>query len=645
MSRRNYFQDPQNLGEPVLGVDSTTPTQAVKPGFVVSAKNVRPGLEGGWIKRDGYTTVLDTAYGSRDITGGIEFKTSAGSRTCVVFGTDGTGTGGRYGKISGGAVSDITTGLSGTARPSFVQFQDLLFFFNGSDAPEIYDGSTTYQVGITAPAAAPTESAQGTSGNLVQLASYVYAYTYYNSTTGAESSPSEFLTVTLTGSNDDVTLGLTAGDSATADTINIYRTVANGNTLFFEDTEAIGATSHASTASDDSLTTQMELDNTRITTYSASAKYPVNVRSRLFLRTADNELRYSKIGQSGPMPQSFEANSFTDTTGTFGAADKIVGIAKSGETPIVLKERSIGALREVGIPDFNSATDNVAFVYDEISDEVGGVSHWAWTQVLGECIFLGRDNIYGTRGQKGDLRPLADPIQSDIKGYGFSDSQVEKVSAINDTKNRLVYFQVFTSSAAADPKYVIVGDYRKYPQFRWSFYTPGSNEGTHPGIVAGSYMSVTNSSDGSRDIYFGNIDGNGELYNMNDGTNDDGSGIYAEIQSRPYDADAPFADKLYKDGFFYAKGNGNDYSLTIASIFDLSGEEASVKTVSLFAGGALWDTAEWDDAEWTSNAAPSRKYQIHRKAQQQQLVFRQTDADAPLTLFSWSTTGSRFRVF
>jgi hypothetical protein len=642
LSLKNYVQEPES--DVFQGMDSTSPVESVKPGFVVSAKNCYPGLAGGWVKRLGYITSLTSVWGTNSITGGQEFRDSAGNRKTVLFGTDGTGTGGALGYVNVTAVTSLTTGLDGSARPSFVQHGDRLLFFNGVDAPILYDGSGTRQVGITAPVSAPTV-ALGAGGSLNTSSNYIWAYTYYNSVTGAESSPSPLSLTTATGANTKGTLTLVAGSATTADTIRVYRTFANGTALFLDGTAVIGAVSYVSSIADTALsTTQIELDNTRITSLSTTAKFPIIARQRVFLKTSRNQIRYSKIGQSGPMPESFEALKFVTTVGKSGSNDDIVGISQAGDVPIVLKERSIGRLNEVGIQG-QFSTDPVYFDYEELSTDVGAVSHWAATQVYGECVFLGKDNIYATRGEPGDLRPVANEFQATVKALGFSTSQSLRISAVNDQKLRLIYFAVFSTSAASAPDYVLVGDYRLYPKFRWSYYVPGTNTSTHPGVPAGCFIPVTNSTDGTQDIYFGNVASSGQLYKMNSGTTDNTKGIYFEVISRPYDMQQPVAVKLYKGPRVYAQGDGNAYNLSVSAIYDLSGDEEGSYSISLSSGGALWDNVNWDSATWSTNAAPIRRYPTHRKANHQQLVFRQTDASAPLTLFSWIPTGSIFRVF
>ena len=647
MSLRNYIQDGELQGsQPVeiQGVDTTSPLQALKPGYVRSALNCFPGLSGGLVKRDGYIGVLSTPYGSRDITQGFEYD-DAGTKKLIVFGTDRSASGGRFGWNNGGAITDILTGLSGTDRPSFIQIGTQLLFMNGADAPKLWDGTSTKQYGITKPSAAPTAVLAG-GGSLNTNSNYIWSYTYYNSTTKAESTPSTLSATTATGANTQATLTLVAGDSATADKIRVYRTVANGKTLYLEDTIAVASTSYVSTNADSTLVdaAQIEFDNTRLETWNAAPKNPVVNDQRVFVQTGNNEARYSKHGQSGPMYESFEARAFIDTSDDLGDSNHLIGHGKAGNITIALKEQSVGMYRRVGFPDASLSYESVVHLYEEIARGVQPLGQHAWVEVFGECIFLAKDNIYGTRGQPGDLRPLANPIQATLRSLGLTDTQRAKISAVNDVKRRLIYFQVFESSTDTTPKRIIVGDYKSYPEFKWTFYEPGTNESTHPGIVAASWFPVTNSTDGSSDFYFGNISLDGQIYHHT-GDDDDGSGIYMEVITRPYAGQNPFTQKLWKKGFFFAKGNGDNYSMALASIFDLSGEEELAATSSLFAGGATYDSADvYDTAVYASNAVPRRTYDIHRKGALWQLVFRQTSADAPTTLFSWGVAGSFFFI-
>ncbi len=644
MSRRAFVEELE-YGE-VFGMDSTSPVSslAFKPGWVRDARNCDVGLFGGYFKRYGYTEQLSSAWGSRSITAGIEYQASAGAKKTILFGADGTD--GRFGYIDSGAVTNILTGLDKDTRPGFVQFGDLLYFFNGVDTPKVYDGSATRQVGITAPTNAAS-SAQATTGSLTQLASYLFAYTYYNSVTGAESSPSPILTVVLTGANDQVDLTLTAGSSTTADTIRIYRSGANGQQLFLDGTNDIADTTYSSTIADSALGDAMELDNSRIPDLASGAKFPAIAQNRIFLVTGNNEVRNSKIGQSGAMGESFEVKAVTNTEGRNGGNDRIVGLNSASDIPFVLKQRSVGRLDPVGIPDNRLSSDNVIYLYRELSDKIGAVSHWAAVEVEGELVWLSYDNVYATDGQR--VRSVGDAIQATIRSLGFGSSQVANLSAINDTKHKRVYFQVYLTSAASTPDYVLVGNYARKGEggslmFRWTWYTPGTNTSTHPGIQAASFFSITGS-DGSQEVWFGNTVDNGQVYRMNDGHNDADLGIYMKLVTRPYAFRKPLNVKLYGPVGIHVKGDGDDYNLTTSAIYDLGESETGEIEINLASGGYTYDNSYYDQAYYLQELILSRRYSPHRKAKFQQLVFKQTDIDSYVEIYGWGPSGSIFRAF
>lgn len=635
MSLRNFSNETEY--EAAFGMDSTSPLSSMRPGYVRTAYNCNLGLVSGYIKRDGFEEKLSVPYGTVSFTSGLEYRTSAGARRIVLFTSDGELV---FTTTSGGAPTVITTGLDDAARPSLIQVRDQLLFFNGSDAPKAYDGSNWKQLGITAPTNAAT-GAEAASGSLTALGRYIYTYTYYNSVTGAESSPAPLFEITLTGANDQVNLTLTAGDSNTADTIRIYRTVAFGNELFLDGENTISDTTYSSTVSDAGLGQPIEFDNSRLEDVtSAKGKFAVVAGNRVFVVTGENEVRWSKIGLFGPKPESFEVKAVADTIGSHGNNDGIVGLATIGDTVVVLKRRSIGRMEPIGLPDTSIPEDTQIFVYKELSSEIGAVSHFGACQIESELFFIGRNNIYRTDGQV--VKAASESVQNDIRGMSFTTTQQTKVSAINDTKYKRAYFQMFSGTGSTVPTWTFVADYQRFPEIRWTIYRPGENTATHPGLRVGCFVKVTSSSDGSDLIWFGNLDDNGQIYEMNSGESDNGEDIAFKIVTRPFAMQQPILTKLYKKAYIAAQGNGNDYDLTVSAIYNLSNQEETSQEKSLFNGGAQWDDAQWDVDVWANNDVATLEYHAHRKAKFQQLVFKQLDADCPITIFGWSSTGSIF---
>ena len=107
----------------------------------------------------------------------------------------------------------------------FVNSNNTVYFGNGTDMKK-YDGTTLSNWGITAPSVAPTIALVAGTANV--YASWCYLYTYYNSGTGHESSPSAIGPCTGVFAAKDVQIGVTASTDPQVDKIRIYRTPDGG---------------------------------------------------------------------------------------------------------------------------------------------------------------------------------------------------------------------------------------------------------------------------------------------------------------------------------------------------------------------------------------------------------------------------------
>ncbi len=665
MGRRNYIQELEYTI--AKGLDTTSPVSQMAPGFVREAWNTNLGTTGGHTKRGGSLGQLITPWGGGTplaIQTGVEYTSVGSSKQTLLFGTDYVSDG-RFGKVSAGAVTDLVTGLSASDRLAFAQIEDRLYAFNGDsvNAPFVYEGISTRTLGIPAPLAAP--SAVGSTGGSKIEGDFVFAYTYAirNSSTlriVAESSPSDLASLSLTPGQNRAILGVVASTTTVPGplevVIRIWSTVSGGSILFLEDIIPNTTGSYNADAAADSLDTeQLQFDNSLLSSFEGytKARFPVIARNRLFVAHENrNEVRFSKIGRSGPLIESFPALNYSATEGIYGADDTIVGLGQINGIPLILKERSIGRLEEVGLPEITQSEDLVTYIYREISQTVGAISHFAQCQVFDELVFLGPDNIYATNGQT--VRPIGSLIQKTIRSLGYGSGKKNRVSMVNDTKFRRIYIQVFEGQSSANPTLTIVGDYQQYPDFRWTFYGPGANAVTHPGWRVGGFFQLTNSVDGSVEVYFGNSNKDGDYYKINTGEADDDAGtergIYWRIVTRPYSMDQPLVTKLFKNIRLFAEAASSDYDLELCAAFDLSTEEEFCQDFTIPGTGNNWDENNWvDDAEteadpliWSGPALAELSYDPHRKAKFMQLVFHQTDANAPVTILGWGVSGSIF---
>lgn len=622
----------EGLFQSFKGLDTVSSITNMEPGYLRIARNCNITEVGAIQKRKGIDSVMSSLWGAFAVVVGLEYVVNTSTTRLVVFGQGATG---RLGYINAGAITNISVGLS-TNRPSLVTFNALLFFYNGV-ACFLYDGTGTRQIGITPPAAAPTDNGN-IAGSLVIGANYIWAYTYYNSVTGAESSPSPLSAAITIGAGGGRQLNITAGSATTADTIRVYRTVANGGILFLDGTTGIASVTYNSTVSDAGLSTEMELDNSRITDW-GEPRYATVSQNRVFVTgfsDTPSRVRFSKIGQSGPMPESFQATSFADCDSTGGLRDINVGIGQANDVPIILKKRSVGRLDALGSLNDEFSVDNVVFEYKELSRAVNCINHWAQCNVYNNLLFLASDNIYMTDGK--EVIPRASRISDKIKNIVLSESL--KFSAHNDQANKRVYFSViYINDNGRQDEAQFVGSYRNFPEFYWTIYDPGANTVTHPGIRAGCFFDVTTAS--GVDVYVGSSNLVGDISRMNDGDSDNGSGIYFQARDYPTDFGMPEQNKLFSKDYLRVQGStdySTAYNLNLFSVYDL--QEATEEGLSLDVNGSQyrWDVDLWDVALWSAEGVRFLEYSSHRRAFYKQLQMQNINANEPITVFGYTKT-------
>lgn len=84
----------------------------------------------------------------------------------------------------------------------YVEYQERLYWTQDSSIPQVYTGTTTYNLGIAVPINTP---AIPSTASGVLTGTYQYVYTFYNSTTGYESGPSP-LSVEVVASSNSITI-------------------------------------------------------------------------------------------------------------------------------------------------------------------------------------------------------------------------------------------------------------------------------------------------------------------------------------------------------------------------------------------------------------------------------------------------------
>lgn len=585
------------------------------------------------LKRRNGSTAQFTAWSTRRIRGGIEYKTASGVFERLFYGESATTTGftGILGKQNGtGAPTTITSNLLDNVKPSFAQFRSLLFLFNGRENL-IYINGATRNIGITPPNNAPTLNTT-VAGSLNTNGSYIYCYAYYNTLTGARSSPSPASSTLSSGTLRGIRINITAGDSSTADKIQIYRSVDGGSTFFREAQIAISSTTYDSTLADTALGIEMETDDSQL---SEAAKYAVVADNRIFacgFASNPNRVHYSKIGIDGSMPESFQAADFIDCNINDG--DKIVGIGNLGDTPIILKEFSVGRLvRTQTSAQGLERTGFPKYIYEQISTEVTGVSHHCMLSNDNVLIWLGLDDIYATDGVK--IYRMGWRILETLKGINFTQSH--KFSAVNKKDTKQIIFSV-VRTGASEPDFQLVGDY-KYGMvsegrglLRWSTYEPGPNTTTHPGLRAASLFEVTINK--SKKVWFGSSTNDGLIYQMDTGLNDGSLATYFDVRL-PWDGnETPNQEKMFHSYYILGACGGASPNNTFTTSWEENNVDEIVEntTLTFTESTAQWDEVNWNSFNWATASFQSFTYHPHRKAYFGRFGVSNTSTSQPMAI-------------
>lgn len=621
----------------IFGEDDTSILGAKKRvGTLAKAYNVDLIDDSLCVTRRGYLPYSASNWGTRRIRQGYDYVNSNGNHEILVYGDDGTATGGILGrwKTTTAAPVTISSGLDASRKPSIVQVRDLAFFFNGVDS-FVYDGSGTRQIGITAPTAVATFDSL-IAGELNSSGSYLVTYTYYNSNTGAESSPADpsaQIVVGSTASTQGIRVNVTAGDPSTADAIRIWRTVSGGSTFFLETTIGISDTSADIVLLDQGVGEQLELDNSRLPEV---PKYAVVYDNRIFVAgfpSNPNRVMYSKIGQNGAMPESFQAADFTDCNLTDG--DEIIGLGVANNMVIVQKNRSVGKLIRIDaqIGGLEEGGSN-KYLYEQISNEVTSLSHFAGVEMDNIWVWLGKNEVFGTNGI--DIYRFGKRRQKFLKTLNYSSTVTWKFHAINKSDSKQLIFTITTGSST-EPDVQMVGHYKDFSdtgELAWTTYAPGANTTTHPGLRASClFNAVVNR---ETRYYFGNSNGNGLLYQFDVGTNDNGLGIEVDVRLPPEDAQDDSAKKLFKDYHLFAAGTRNvSYNITHRFYEELETSAQQSGTTDLLGSGlTAWASATWGNFTWSGVRFIPVSFHPHRRARWGQYGYFNNGVDEPIAVKS-----------
>ena len=609
----------------IKGVDVDTPVGAEDingtlseclNGEIVSSDIVktRPGI-----------TPITTTKSNYIIREGIEYVKSDGTKENIVYleSTTLTGNSGILGRINVDTIDTIQSSLPDGIKPTLVQARSLLFIFTGI-SDKVYDGTIVRQIGIDYPTVKPTLHAH-LAGDLNADGSYLFLYTYYNTVTGAESSPSLASDTLDAESVGGITIKINPGNSSTADKIKIYRTVSGGSIFFLDGETTISSTVYPSTASDSALGQELELDNSRLP---EAAKYAVLSGNRLFVAgfaSNKNRIFYSKVGINGSMYESFQIADFCDCNINDG--DIIIGLGSMGSRVGVLKQRSVGKL--LSLDEFIGGLErsgSTKFLYKNIPDEATSVNNGTIFNTGDKMGWLGKDNIYLTDGTM--VVRIANRIVPIIRNLNFNQSY--KFSAIVKSDTQQVIISV-VRAGQSEPDYQIVGHFKHAPTIGWTFFSPGPNPSTHPGIPSASLWQTTVNNE--TEIYIGSSNSDGKVYQYGLGDNDYDYPIYFRVKLQWEDFKDAVNLKSFHSYKYLASTAAASPNNILYNTWEEDGRELVVKTeTATVATSTKWGTSKWNTFKWARLIYSLIRFYPNRKSYLGRLGFYNDKVNSPMAI-------------
>jgi hypothetical protein len=210
------------------GLELRQSPSLLKPTQARLLRNWSLAEPGALVTYPGWETFSTTSLGNRRIQGGARIYLSDVDPFTLASDD------GKVYKPTDGGVwgASVLTGRSTTEQHHFTHDRDLAAVFDATNIPrKTTDGSTWSQMGIDAPASAPTLSAVA-GGSLIDAHTYEVSYGYQDDELGATGNESATTQQAVAGANLTVRVAVTASADAQVDKIVVYvRDVTAGETV------------------------------------------------------------------------------------------------------------------------------------------------------------------------------------------------------------------------------------------------------------------------------------------------------------------------------------------------------------------------------------------------------------------------------
>lgn len=283
----------------------------------------------------------------------------------------------------------------------------------------------------------------------------------------------------------------------------------------------------------------------------------------------------------------------------------IRGLNKLGDNLYIFTDSSIWRL---------SGTDKDSFILKRMISGIGTLSHHCITQVIGQLAFMSQEaDVYIYNGGFG-LENISPKIEGTTDG--MNQARLSKTVGVFYDGD---YYLAYSDSGSTGNDQVLVFDTF---HLAWTKFDGMNINGA----------TVGNISDGTEALFFGGYDGFVNQYP--DGTSDAGTAINVYYLTKQYRFPELTTEKFLRLLKVYAAQEGSyNLEVEVLSDFESTGETTSI---SLEAGGSLWDVAVWDVDAWAGENLVTGRIELDKGNEFFQIRFSNENLDQPFEVKGWS---------
>jgi len=472
-----------------------------------------------------------------------------------------------------GTVTQIGSGLTATGQPCMLALAGYLVVFDGgAGGGWFYDGTTFGPLGVTAPTAAVTAAASGSSGSGNLNGTYNY-YATFARANGMESNPSPAGN-TITCSHQAAALTtIPISTDPTVTTVNLYR---NGGTVAGVGIK-VGSVTNGTTTYTDNLADASILGNEILAFTNEVPPAGLAIagvyQDRIWASTGqDSNVYYTSVLQPWAWGDGTYWTAVSpDQTGN------ITGIYPIAQQLMIFKPQSVWALN--GQPPTN-------YTISQSVVPQGCIAPWSIAMTPAGVTYLAQDGLYWTNGYTGDVVPDDQEPQRRNK--------LEPLIVTIDTSQpvQAVYFDrtYYLLCTVNGTQECVVFDYR---HGAWTLYTWGAISACVDLLAGRVYLGMAGSS---------------TVAIANQGTSDLGQPIAASATTKQFVLQSAGMSKAYHT--FWLSGADSSAQPQVTVFVDDLLVQFQQSCVLTDPNELIWDEGNWDEMNWGGGSIVRNSYGI-----------------------------------